>query len=99
MLAELDFRKVVVFVHTTSAGPIAIQKDQSHLECYASSVPLVTAYSAPLFGFFFDSGRSVLDLIKTGRVCRDRNICWVIPHCGGFLPSLIDHVVAVLRPG
>ncbi|CAD6577613.1 MAG: hypothetical protein ASARMPRED_008342 [Alectoria sarmentosa] len=99
ILAELDSRNAVVFVHPTSACHQTIGKDQIASECYAFSAPLATAYRAPIFEFLFDSGRSILDLIMTGTACRFRNIRWIVSHCGGVLPSLIDRAILVVRLG
>ena len=99
ILAELDSRNAVVFVHPTSACHQTSQKDQSVSEWYAHSAPLAAAYRAPIFEFFFDSGCSLLDLIMTGTACRFKDIRWIFTHCGGILPSLIDRAILVLRLG
>lgn len=99
ILAELDSRNAIVFVHPTSPSHQATQMDHSTSERYALSAPLATAYRAPIFEYFFDSGRSILDLMMTGTICRFRKIRWIISHCGGPLPSLIDRAIMVVRLG
>ena len=93
VLAELDSRKAVVFVHPTSACCQANLEDLSASESPACSSPLASAYPNPVFEFIFDSGRSILDLILTGTACRFHQIRWIITHCGGALPSLLDRVI------
>ena len=100
ILADLDARKALVFVHPTSPcqhrnGGVSC----SATERYANSAPLAALYRAPLFEFFFDSGRSVLDLLMSGSACRFPHIRWILTHCGGVLPSLVDRTILVLRLG
>jgi len=48
---------------------------------------------------FFDDARSLLDLIMSGSACRFKKIKWIIPHCGGVLPLLVDRMILILRLG
>ena len=95
ILAELDSRNAVVFVHPTTACCRANLEDSSAVESPAYSSPLASAYPDPIFEYFFDSGRSILDLIMTGTASRFSQIHWIITHCGGVLPSLLDRVIQV----
>ena len=100
ILADLDARKAVVFVHPTSP----CQHGNGGASCsaterYVNSAPLAALYRAPLFEFFFDSGRSVLDLLMSGSACRFPHIRWILTHCGGVLPPLVDRIILVLRLG
>ena len=95
ILAELDSRNAVVFVHPTTACCRANSEDSSAAESPAYSSPLASAYPDPIFEYFFDSGRSILDLIMTGTACRFSQIRWIITHCGGVLPSLLDRIIQV----
>ncbi len=100
VLEELDKRKAVVFVHPTIAcHQNHTHKNHSPAEQYSTSSPLATVYRAPLFEFFFDSARSILDLINSGTVLRFPNIRWIVSHCGNVLPSLLDRMFLVLRLG
>ena len=77
LLAALDARSAVVFVHPTSPP----------------NAPAVTlGRPAPMIEFLFDTARTVVDLILLGVVDRFPNICWVFTHGGGVLPLLADRV-------
>ena len=97
VLAELDSRNAVVFLHPTTACCQANSDDSSASESPACSSPLASAYPDPVFEYFFDSGRSILDLIMTGTACRFSQIRWIITHCGGVLPLLLDRVIQMAR--
>ena len=99
VLAELDSRNAVVFVHPTSACCQANSEDSSASKSPAYSSPLASAYPDPVFEYFFDSGRSILDLIMTGTACRFSQIRWIITHCGGALPLLLDRVIQMAGLG
>lgn len=99
ILAELDSHNAVVFIHPTSPCSLTSRKCEPPSESYALSAPLAAPYRAPIFEFFFDSGRSILDLIMTGTACRFKRIRWIVSHCGGVLPSLIDRAILILRLG
>ena len=99
ILAELESRNAVVFLHPTTACCRANPEDPSISERSAYSSPLAGDYPDPIFEYFFDSGRSILDLIMTGTACRFSNIRWIITHCGGVLPSLLDRIILAARPG
>lgn len=77
LLAALDERSAVVFVHPTSPPN-------------AAAVSL--GRPAPMIEFLFDTARTVVDLILLGVVDRFPNIRWVFTHGGGVLPLLADRV-------
>ncbi|MGV8875588.1 MAG: amidohydrolase family protein [Rhodococcus sp. (in: high G+C Gram-positive bacteria)] len=77
LLAVLDARSAVVFVHPTSPPN-------------SSSVAL--GRPAPMVEFLFDTARTVVDLILLGVVDRFPNIRWVFTHGGGVVPLLADRV-------
>jgi predicted TIM-barrel fold metal-dependent hydrolase len=77
VLAELDRRRAVVFVHPTSPpGWQAVSPDRPR----------------PMLEFPFDTTRTVADLLFTGALTRHPDIRWVIPHCGGTLAVLADRI-------
>ncbi|MGB7235032.1 MAG: amidohydrolase family protein [Rhodococcus sp. (in: high G+C Gram-positive bacteria)] len=77
LLAALDARSAVVFVHPTSPPN-------------SSAVSL--GLPAPMMEFLFDTARTVVNLILLGVVDRFPNIRWVFTHGGGVLPLLADRV-------
>ena len=64
----------------------------SAAERYQKSSPLAEVYRAPIFEFFFDSGRTFLDLIMSGCLIGFPRIRWIVSHAGGVLPSVIDRM-------
>ncbi len=77
LLAALDARSAVVFVHPTSPPN-------------SSAVSL--GLPAPMMEFLFDTARTVVNVILLGVVDRFPNIRWVFTHGGGVLPLLADRV-------
>jgi predicted TIM-barrel fold metal-dependent hydrolase len=86
IFALLNERKATVFIHP--AGP-----------CMAASVgspcspatPLAK-YCSPMLEFLFDTARCVSDLFISGTVFKHPQITFVISHCGGALPPLVERV-------
>lgn len=96
VLDVLDNHSALVFMHPTSPCRYsAIPSQETPDEAYAASAPLATHYSAPTFEFFFDSARSIIDLLATGQILRFPRIRWIVSHCGGVLPLLIDRLILV----
>ncbi len=77
---KLNERKAIVFIHPTSCC--------SHTSINAER-PL-SKYPAPMLEFFFDTARAVANLIISGTVGRYPNITYLISHCGGALPPLVE---------
>lgn len=81
---ELNRRHAVIFIHPTTP-------------CVSSGLhatPL-TNFPNPMFEFLFDSARAVMNLFMSGTVSRCPNIKWIIPHCGGALPPLINRFSSI----
>jgi len=76
LFEELNRRSAVVFLHPTSP-------------CRPSG-PL--GYPAPLLEFMFDTTRSVVDLILSGRFDQLTDVRVVVPHAGAALPVLANRV-------
>ncbi|KAL8792157.1 MAG: hypothetical protein Q9195_005253 [Heterodermia aff. obscurata] len=94
ILEALNNRRALVFVHPVSPCPPAHSATYATpYERYTVSAPLASVYPAPIFEFFFDSARSFIDLIMSGTARRFPHIKWIVTHCGGVLPSLIDRMV------
>lgn len=80
VFAKLNERKAIVFIHPTSCC--------SH-ESVGAGRPL-SQYPAPMLEYFFDTARTVANLILTGTVDRYPDITYLISHCGGALPPLVE---------
>lgn len=75
---ELNRRKAIVFIHPTSP-------------CMANgqlAIPLPN-YPRPMFEFFFETARCVIDLFLSNTVSRYPAITYVLSHCAGALPPMI----------
>ena len=88
LMAVLDRRSAVVFVHPTSpAGCDAV--DQGH--------------PAPFIEYLIDSTRAFVNLYVTSVLTRYPNIRWIVAHNGALLADLIDRVdllgPLILPPG
>lgn len=98
ILVQLNSRGAIVFMHPTTPCPAqhASSPDWDQTppsKRYALSSPLASAYRAPLFEFFFDGPRTLLDMLMTGTAVRFKSIRWIASHCCEVLPSLIDRVI------
>jgi 6-methylsalicylate decarboxylase len=79
----LEERGATVFVHP--AAP-CIGDGQS---VSSSAEPLGT-YPSPMFEYFFDTARAVMNLFLRGVVDRCPSVTFIISHAGGALPPLVD---------
>ncbi|MGK8557294.1 amidohydrolase family protein [Nocardia gipuzkoensis] len=78
--AELDRRNAVLFLHPTSpAAP-----------CTGHAPEL--RYPRPMLEFFFDTTRTVTDLVLTGVLERYPNLRVIVPHAGAALPILASRI-------
>ncbi|MDF2822626.1 MAG: amidohydrolase family protein [Mycobacterium sp.] len=77
VLAELNRRRTIVFVHPTSC---------------VGHEDLACGRPRPMIEFLFDTARSVVDLILSGAAARYPDIRFIIPHGAGVLPLLADRV-------
>lgn len=76
--AELNRRHAIIFIHPTSGCTMT-----------NSACPL-PEYPNPIFEFFFDTTRAVINLFYSGTIARYPNITYIIPHAGGCLAPLIE---------
>lgn len=83
LFAELDKRKSIIIIHPTS--PKALPED-----CFTSKV-------LPLFEFISDTTRSIVDLMTSGMLEKYPNIKFVVPHCGSFLPNIVDRLEGITK--
>ncbi|BCS23923.1 amidohydrolase family protein [Aspergillus puulaauensis] len=77
---ELNRRNATVFVHPTSP---CMPDGQS------PAAPL-TRYPNPMFEFFFDSARAVINLFLSETTANFTDITYIISHAGGALPPTIE---------
>ncbi len=77
LLAELDRRSAVVFLHPTST------KGHEYVDC---------GRPRPMMEFLFDTARSVVDYVLSGHAERYPNIRLIVPHAGGVIPLLAERV-------
>lgn len=76
-----------VFIHPTK--PCIKQGDGQTMD----ALPFGERYPVPIFEFFFDTARAVVNLFSSGTVDRAPNVAFVIAHSGGALPPLMTRFV------
>lgn len=80
VFAKLNERKAIVFMHPTC--------------CHSHKLPEaerpLSQYPAPMLEFFFDTTRAVVNLILSGTVARYPDIKFLVSHCGGAIPPLVE---------
>ncbi len=81
LFAAMNERKAVLILHPTA--PSAVPGG-----CF-------TAGPLPLLEFIADTTRAVINLITSGTLERYPDIRVVVPHCGSFLPNLIDRLTGI----
>lgn len=77
VLAELERRAAVVFLHPTSC---------------AGHEALALGRPRPMVEFLFDTARTVIDFILSGAAHRYPQLRLIVPHAGGVLPLLADRL-------
>lgn len=77
----LDKEKTTIIIHPS--------KPQAVPEGCFTSKPL------PLLEFITDTTRAVINLIANGTLERYPNVKVLVPHCGSFLPNLIDRLTGI----
>lgn len=100
---ELDRRGVTVFVHPTTPCMLTSTSSPSHdnsetgwmsRKSCTKATPL-PQYVFPIFEYMFEDARAVINLFYTGTVSRYPHITYIIPHCGGALPPLIERFSSI----
>lgn len=79
----LNKRKAIVILHP--AAPQTVPQG-----CF-------TAGPLPLFEFIADTTRAVINLITSGTLERYPDIRVIVPHCGSFLPNIIDRLTGITK--
>jgi len=80
-----------VFIHPTKPC-IKLGNETSSAETIGAT-PFGDQYPIPIFEFFFDTARAVMNLFSSGTVDRCPNIKFIIPHSGGALPPLMTRFI------
>jgi 6-methylsalicylate decarboxylase len=92
--AALDRRRAIVFIHPTCAHALETKTDSagSATSSKPSPTPAIPLpqYPLPIFEYFFDTARAVINLFYSGAIARYPNITYIVPHAGGCLPPLIE---------
>lgn len=83
ILEELNRRKAVAVIHPNKP----------------SSIPagVVEGLPIPMMEFFFDTTRTIVNMILNGTTKRFADIKFIIPHAGAFLPILADRIAPALQ--
>ncbi|KAA6410304.1 MAG: 2-amino-3-carboxymuconate-6-semialdehyde decarboxylase [Lasallia pustulata] len=82
VFAELERRKATVFLHPT--GPCIAHSDGPQ-----AAAPM-SQYPSPMFEFFFDTARAVINLFLSGTVARCPNVTFILSHGAGALPPIVE---------
>jgi predicted TIM-barrel fold metal-dependent hydrolase len=79
-----------VFIHPTKP---CIRNAADGTAQTTAALPFGEQYPVPIFEFFFDTARAVINLFSTGTVDRCPKIKFIIPHSGGALPPLMTRFI------
>jgi predicted TIM-barrel fold metal-dependent hydrolase len=85
---KLNDLGAIVFVHPTAPCIASSTYGET-----TSASPFGQQYPIPIFEFFFDTARSVINLFSSGTVDRCPNVKFIIPHAGGALPPLMTRFI------
>jgi predicted TIM-barrel fold metal-dependent hydrolase len=93
---KLSERKTIAFFHPTTCL-IQTSGEESAL----SKVMPVPGFSAPMMEFMFDSTRALMNLLTSGTVDRCPGITFLVGHCGGAFPPILQRVAefSFMLPG
>jgi predicted TIM-barrel fold metal-dependent hydrolase len=87
IFSKLNDLGATVFIHPTKP---CVQQGSGASAQTLDATPLGTQYPVPVFEFFFDTARAVVNLFGSGTVDRSPNVTFIIPHSGGALPPLLS---------
>lgn len=83
LFAAMNERNAVLLLHPTAPATVPGG-------CF-------TAGPLPLMEFIGDTTRAVINLITTGTLEKYQNIKVIVPHCGSFLPNIIDRLTGITK--
>jgi predicted TIM-barrel fold metal-dependent hydrolase len=78
----LNKRNATIFIHPTSP---CIQNGNM-----SQPVAPLTQYPNPMFEFFFDTARAVINMFVSGTIDRSPNVTIILSHAGGAVTPLVD---------
>ena len=81
VLEELNRQHTIVAIHPVA--PAAVPAD------VCETLPL------PFMEFFFDTTRTIANLILHGVIHRYQNVRFIVPHAGAYLPILSDRMASL----
>lgn len=96
VFARLNELRSTVFIHPTKPcthNPSAEAGGTQNTAPAADATPFGTQYPVPIFEFFFDTARAVVNLFGSGTVDACPNVTFIIPHAGGALPPLLTRFI------
>lgn len=91
LFAELNRRSATVFVHPTAPCMLGLSHNAG--DC-VNATPL-PQYPFPIFEFFFDTARAIINLFYSGTIARYLNITYIFSHCGGVIPPLVERFTSI----
>lgn len=92
---KLNARNAVMFIHPTNPCPRNTPIDVSGTPRLDYVAPLMNVFPAPTLEFIFDTARTVTDMMTSGTVAANANLKWIIPHCGGAIPAVLDRFTRI----
>jgi predicted TIM-barrel fold metal-dependent hydrolase len=90
VFTRLNDLGATVFIHPTAP---CVHANISSTGEASSASPFGAQYPIPIFEFFFDTARAVINLFSSGTVDRCPNVKFIIPHAGGALPPLMTRFI------
>ncbi|KAJ7650981.1 hypothetical protein FB45DRAFT_997703 [Roridomyces roridus] len=92
--AKLQARKATVFVHPmTPCGPTHEHTAELTPQRKRDVLPLGDTFIVGMMEYFFDTTRTIIDLLLSGTASAHPDIKFIIPHCGNALPSVLDRAL------
>lgn len=87
---KLNELGATVFIHPTKP---CVRQGSGIGAQTVDATPFGAQYPVPIFEFFFDTARAVVNLFGSGTIDRCPNITFIIPHSGGALPPLMTRFI------
>jgi predicted TIM-barrel fold metal-dependent hydrolase len=85
---RLDALKAKVFLHPNYCRHAYVHGEFQRVPEHLPAVP------SSILEYFFDTARTVTNLLHTGTVERYSNITFIVPHCGAVLPAVLERITS-----